>query len=207
MRILALSDRVVPFIDSINVKESLPDVDLILGCGDLPSRYLELVLTVLNVPCVFVPGNHDRNNIKVPGARNADGRLLEVLGLRILGLGGSPRYKSKGRHQYTERQMSRRAWRYLPGFYLNQLRGSRSVDIILSHAPPRGIHDAHDPAHVGFQVFLKLMELARPRLLAHGHTHVHPNLATTETEFEDTLVVNVYPYKIIELPMEGMPRV
>ena len=207
MKILALSDEIVPFIHSSRVAETFPDVDLILGCGDLPARYLEYVLTVLNVPCVFVPGNHDKDEIRVPGAVDADGQIVQAEGLRILGLGGSPRYKPRGRHQYTEGQMKRRAWRFYPRLLLQRLFRDHPIDILLSHAPPRGIHDATDPAHVGFKAFLDLMQVARPRLMVHGHTHVVPNLVETETRFGDTLVVNVYPHKVIQLPEEGMPRV
>jgi uncharacterized protein len=35
------------------------EIELILGCGDLPYPYLENLLTFLNVPLMYVPGNHD----------------------------------------------------------------------------------------------------------------------------------------------------
>lgn len=199
MKILALSDKVVPFIYSKNVSETYQDVDLVLGCGDLPAKYLEFVLTVLNVPLVYVPGNHDKDDLRVPGGIPADGRMVKVLGLRILGLGGSPRYKRRGRHQYTESEMRTRLLAFAPGIFWERLRGRRGFDILLTHAPPRGIHDASDPAHVGFKAFLKLMRWARPRLMVHGHTHAVRNLEPTETEYGDTLVVNVYPYRRLEL--------
>jgi Icc-related predicted phosphoesterase len=207
MKILALSDDIVPFIHSSNVGETFPEVDLILGCGDLPARYLEFVLTVLNVPCVYVPGNHDRDNLRVPGAVNADGRLVRAAGLRIMGFGGSPRYKPDGRHQYSESQMKWRIRRRYPQILWPAWRGRRAFDILLTHAPPRNIHDAEDPAHLGFHAFLDLMDLARPKLMVHGHTHVIPNLATTETRFHDTLVVNAYPHKLISLPGSGAAHV
>lgn len=199
MKILALSDKIVPFIHSEEVKQAFEDVDLVLGCGDLPARYLEFVLTVLNVPLVYVPGNHDKDDLSVPGGVPADGRMVNVLGLRILGLGGSPRYKRRGRHQYTESEMRMRLIALAPGLIWERLRGRRGFDILLTHAPPRGIHDADDPAHVGFEVFLSLMRWARPRLMVHGHTHVVRNLEPTKTQFEDTLVVNVYPHRTLEL--------
>ncbi|MGC1286225.1 MAG: metallophosphoesterase, partial [Streptosporangiaceae bacterium] len=33
--------------------------DLILACGDLPFEYLGSLMNALDVPLVFVPGNHD----------------------------------------------------------------------------------------------------------------------------------------------------
>lgn len=207
MKVLALSDKQVQFIYSTKLAETFSDVDLILGCGDLPARYLEYVLTVLNVPCVYVHGNHDPDNQRVPGAVSAEGRIVEINGLSIFGLGGSPRYKAEGRHQYTESQMKRRIWPHLPKFWWRSFKDQRAFDILLTHAPARGIHDDTDPAHLGFEVFLDLMALASPRLMVHGHTHVIPNLVDTETKYRQTFIVNAYPYKLIELPAKGAPSV
>jgi hypothetical protein len=58
MKILALSDKVIPFIYSPLARQRFADVDLVIGCGDLPYYYLEYVLTVLNY-LYYVRGNHD----------------------------------------------------------------------------------------------------------------------------------------------------
>ena len=105
MKILALSDRVVSRIYSSTVREQFADVELIIGCGDLPAYYLEYVVTQLNVPLVYVPGNHDPDDLIVPGGIPADGKIVKLNGAVIVGLGGSRRYKPKGRHQYTEAEM------------------------------------------------------------------------------------------------------
>ena len=65
--------------------------------------------TMANKPLLYVHGNHDNLYDKYPpeGCECIDDRLVTVNGLRILGLGGSQRYK-EGPYQYTERQM---AWR------------------------------------------------------------------------------------------------
>ena len=60
MKILAISDEVVDFIYSPRIKDKYADVDLVLACGDLPFYYLEYIVTVLDVPLYYVPGNHDR---------------------------------------------------------------------------------------------------------------------------------------------------
>ena len=51
MKILALSDEVVPWIYSPTLRERCGDVGLIVGCGDLPYYYLEYVVTVLTNRC------------------------------------------------------------------------------------------------------------------------------------------------------------
>ena len=226
MKILAISDEVVDLIYSPRVKEQYADVDLVLACGDLPFYYLEYIVTVLNVPLYYVPGNHDRLS-----QYHADGRIvhraegcepLDVRtacfpsrtypaapgaaangargGLLLAGLGGSMRYNQDNAHQYNEMEMLGRGLSLAPQLIANRLRRGRALDILLTHAPPRGIHDASDLAHTGFQVFRTFMDVFRPRLLLHGHSHVYRNDAITSTRYKDTQVINVYPYRLIEWP-------
>ena len=70
----------------------------------------------------------------------------------------------------------------------------------MTHAPPRGVHDGEDLTHQGFEAFHRFLQMARPRLMLHGHIHAHPNLAQMQTELYDTLVVNVYPYQMLGWP-------
>jgi hypothetical protein len=225
MKILAISDEVVEFIYSPLIKEQYANVDLVLGCGDLPFYYLEYIVTVLNVPLYYVPGNHDRL-----AQYHADGRVVhraegcEPLDVRtacfpdryyqpaqpqpgaapllLAGLGGSMRYNQDNAHQYTEGEMLGRALSLVPRLVRNQLRHGRALDILVTHAPPRGIHDADDLAHTGFQTFRTFMDVFRPRLLLHGHSHVYRNDAITSTRYKDTQVINVYPYRLIDWPPE-----
>src|SRR3990172_13292255 len=91
MKILALSDEEVGFIDNPRVRDSVGDVSLIVSCGDLPARYLEYVVTQLNVPLVYVPGNHDPDGLGVPGGIDVDGRVVPLPRLTIGGLRHNPR--------------------------------------------------------------------------------------------------------------------
>jgi calcineurin-like phosphoesterase family protein len=56
-RILAIADEVDETLYGPAVKRLEPD--LVLSCGDLPFEYLEYIVTVLSVPLLYVPGNHD----------------------------------------------------------------------------------------------------------------------------------------------------
>jgi hypothetical protein len=46
------------------------------------------------------------------------------------------------------------------------------------------------------------MERFRPRYLLHGHRHIYNPLEVTETQYEGTTIINVYPYKVLEIPDE-----
>jgi Icc-related predicted phosphoesterase len=56
-RILAIADEVSDSLYGDALKGLAPD--LVLSCGDLPVDYLEYIVTVLTVPLLYVPGNHD----------------------------------------------------------------------------------------------------------------------------------------------------
>ena len=199
MRILALADEVVSFIHSPTVRDRFADIDLIVSCGDLPAAYLEYVVTLLNKPLVYVPGNHDPDQLVVTGGLSIDGRVSRAKGLCMLGLGGSYRYKADGRHQYTDAEMRWRIVKALPDLWRCTALGTRRLDLVVAHAPPRGIHDADDLAHTGFDSFRWLLRRARPRWFLHGHCHVDRNLRITETLVDETRVVNVFPYRLLEI--------
>jgi uncharacterized protein len=195
MKILALSDEVVPFIYSATVREHFGDVGLIVACGDLPAEYLEYVVTQLNVPLVYVPGNHDPDDYVVHGGESIDGRWQRTNGVAVAGLGGSQRYKPHGKHQYTEDEMFARAARLL----LTSRMAGRTIDLFVAHAAPLGVHDGPDRVHAGFRAFHTFLRAGRPRLMLHGHTHVQRNLETTVTRVYNTEVINVFPYRLVEL--------
>ena len=211
MKILAVTDKVVKSIYSAHIRKRFGDVDLVISCGDLPYSYLEFIVSMLNVPCFFVHGNHDRPQFGCDGqARchpggwiNLDGRTVRAKGLTLAGFEGAVRYKPRGDYQYTEAEMSYKVWRMIPSFLINRLRYGRYLDILVTHAPPWGIHSGKDRAHQGFKAFLGLMKHFRPRYLLHGHKHVYVP-QKVETSYQETEVINVYPYRVIEWDEEGI---
>ena len=124
MKILLISDTEERFLwDNWTgaTAERLADVGLILSAGDLKAEYLEFLVTMLNVPLVYVRGNHDGRYDERPpeGCEDADGKVVEIecgsgsskQKIRILGLGGSMRYKDEAADMYTEREMEARVKR------------------------------------------------------------------------------------------------
>jgi Icc-related predicted phosphoesterase len=205
-KILSISDEVVPIIYSTNARKRFFDVDLVLSCGDLPYYYMEFIASTLNVPCLFVHGNHDQPEHKSDGRVlaepggwiNVDRRTVEVKGLLIGGLEGCMRYRPNAKYQHTEAAMTLRAWQMVPLLLYNHARYGRYLDILITHAPPFGIHDGADLPHRGFQIYLWLMRQFQPRYLLHGHKHIYGR-ETRRSSYRDTQVVNIYPFQIIEL--------
>jgi len=188
VRVLAVSD----VTDQLLLADlnSVASAQLILACGDLPFDYLGYLMNALDVPLVFVPGNHDRDlsgyrtsragltmrsglPARPPwpaGAVNADGAVVEVAGLRLAGLGGCLRY-SGGPNQYSDRQQAGRARALRATAWWRRLRDGRGVDVLLTHAPPLGVGDGADLAHRGFSAYHGLVAALQPAVLLHGHVH------------------------------------
>ena len=212
MKILAISDQEIPAIYSPRIREHFGDVDIIIGCGDLPYYYLEFVLTTLNVPLYYVPGNHDQQQLMsdgrvvsyAEGGIEIDGRVAHQDGLILAGLGGSMRYRPNSHNQHTEYEMRWRALKLVPRLVLNRLIRERYLDILLTHAPANGIHDLPDRAHNGFRTFNWFMTRFRPRFLLHGHVHNYRRDKPRRTWYKQTEVINVHPYKLIEWERETL---
>lgn len=201
MKILTVSDSVEPALfDNFNA-ERFPGVDLILSCGDLPPEYLSFLLTRLNVPLYFVRGNHDirLDGYKPEGCIDVDGEVAVHQGLRILGLEGSHWYNGKP-HQYTERQMRKKIRKIR-----SKIRRRKGADIIITHAPPRHIHDGEDQCHRGFECFLNLIERYAPRYFIHGHMHFnYTENAQRMTVVNKTKVINSYGHYLFEISVDPL---
>jgi len=215
MKVLAISDRVDEVLYSSAIRRALGEVDLVLSCGDLPHHYLEFVVTMLGGPLFYVVGNHPqeikgvyetRDRWEFPkGGENLDGRVIRHRGLLIAGLEGSMRYNDNPYFQYTDREMALKVWQLVPGLVLNKVRYGRYLDILITHAPPYGVHDGTDLCHQGFRAFLTLMRHFRPQYLIHGHIHVYNPTQVRETIYRNTLVINTYGYRVLNLE-EGTGR-
>ena len=196
MKILAISDIVVPELaDRIDVRR-FRDIELILSCGDLPPEYLSVIREKLDVPLFYVRGNHDIRYRSAPpvGCLNIHQRRISFNGLRIMGLEGS-RWYNGGPIQYREYQMRRMIWRMLPGLWFGG-----GVDIVVTHAPPRHINDAEDRCHRGFKSFLRLIARFKPRVFIHGHIHAHfTDPSQRVTQVGDTQVINAFAWYLLEV--------
>jgi Icc-related predicted phosphoesterase len=206
VKILAISDQVIDRLYALSSSGHFQDVELILGCGDMPYAYLEYLVTVLNVPMFYVPGNHDPRfdlhsaQAHADGGSNLDLKIVRHNKFLIGGLGGSIQYRPDGTNQYTQSEAYLRAFSLIPRLLLNRMQYGRALDILISHSPPFGIHDDSDKAHNGLKALNWLIRIAKPRYHFHGHTHFYKrNLANPETTVGITKIMNVYPYKTIEV--------
>jgi hypothetical protein len=197
VRVLAVADEEIPGVESRTRDLS---VDLIVAAGDLPWPYLESLVSLIDVPAAYVPGNHDPRT--GPGPRgwvDLDGQVRTVGGLRIAGLGGCVRYND-GPHQYTQKEYDKRAERLL-----KQARGAEAVDVLLTHAPPLGLGDESDPSHVGISALHGVLETLQPSWHLHGHIHPY-GMHKPDRQVGPTTIRNVIPWQQIDIePRAAQP--
>lgn len=206
LRILTLSDEVVKFIYSPAVRDRFGNVDIVIGCGDLPREYLEYVVSVLNKPLFFVRGNHTciveysetGEHAVEHGGVNLHRKVVQYRGLLLAGVEGSVRY-NRGPIQYTQAEMWGHVLALVPALLRNRILYGRYLDVFVTHAPPWGIHDAADPAHRGIQAFRWFVRVFRPAVHFHGHSHMYRSGVARETRLHATRVINTYPYLETEL--------
>ncbi len=202
LKVLSLSDKQIESIYSPIVKDRFPDIDLILGCGDLTYSYLEFIVSMLDVPMYYVRGNHSHMieytasgpKTRPQGGTDIHRRVVNHHGLILAGVEGSLRYR-RGPFQYSQFEMWKHVFAITPGLILNRIFSGRYLDIFISHAPPWGIHDEPDLPHQGIKSFRWLLDTFRPRYHFHGHIHVYRQYETTITQYKATTVINTYGYK------------
>lgn len=213
-RVLAVSDKVEPRLYGPSVTKIASDIDCIVGCGDLPYYYLEYIVSVLNKPLYYVHGNHDRPEhrsnrtvIKEPqGGTNLHARVIISNGLLIAGLEGSHRYNRNPHYQYTQMEMWWIILKMIPTLVTNRILYGRYLDVLITHSPPFGIHDAADRPHIGFKAFLSFMRWFKPRYLLHGHQHIYRDTEISRSYYAQTEIINVYPWRLIDLEFPDTSR-
>ena len=221
-RVLAIADEVANALYTDHLDRLRPD--LVIACGDLPFDYLEYIVTMSSKPLVYVPGNHDPN-LRAPrpeehvavyvqpfslgryegnqpgpmGCVNVDGRVTEAAGLRIAGLGGCMLY-NHGPNQYSEAQMKRRALalELRTRAKTKPAPSGRKLDILVTHAPLRGVGDRDDLPHKGFSSFHRLVGALSPTLVVHGHIHPY-GVEIPDKRVGNTDIVNAVGHRLLEI--------
>lgn len=202
MRVLAISDVIVEALYSPALREIARDVEFVVSCGDLPSAYLEYIVTTIDKPLYYVMGNHGArggSRAEPEGCINLDERVVNHKGVLLGGLEGSMRYNQAPQYQYTEGAMRRKLFTLERRMWGNRLRYGRFLDVLVTHSPPFGIHDGEDLTHQGFKSFLGLLDRYQPDYLLHGHTHLYDNRAVRQSVRGHTLIINTYGYKFIDI--------
>jgi Icc-related predicted phosphoesterase len=183
MRLLILADEESWLPLAALVESHAPDA--VITLGDLEPDVLD-PLGRFDLPVLGVYGNHDDGHyLDAANATNLHLRSATLGAVTFAGFEGCVRYTPGADLQYTQREASRLA------------RGIPAADVLISHAPPRGVHEEPDDrAHEGFDGLRDYVERVGPRLHLHGHTPAPPRRAQ---RLGDTRVVHVVGHAIIDI--------
>lgn len=195
MKILVVADEESKYIWDFFNPEAFRGVEMILSCGDLDSRYLSFLATMIPAPVFYVHGNHDKSYERRPpeGCISIDGMVHQYKGVRLFGLGGC-KSERRAPHEYTEDFMKRRV-----GKATRFLKKAGGFDILVTHAPARGYGDMETSFHQGFEVFTELIKVYRPKFHFYGHIHKRYGVDTSERTLGTTRIINAGGYKLIEI--------
>jgi Icc-related predicted phosphoesterase len=183
VRLLAIADE-EPWLPLGSLIEAhAPDV--VLTLGDLRPDVLD-PLGRYDVPVLGVYGNHDDGRyLQAGNTTNLHLAGATVDGVAFAGFEGCVQYRRGAPLQYTQKQGSRLA-RRIP-----------RADVLVTHAPPRGVHEEPDDrAHEGFEGLRDYVAAVQPRLHVHGHTPAPPR---PNTRLGATSVIHVVGHRVIDL--------
>lgn len=199
MKILCVSDTVMQQMENAaHLRRRYHDVELLVSCGDMPAAYLEFITSVLNIPLFYVRGNHDTGyEERPPGGINLHRHFEEYKGITFYGIEGSLKYNNSP-IQYSQTDMSTMVLESAAPMLLRRLQG-KSIDVFVTHAPARGIHDQPDLPHRGIDAFLRFMDWYHPRYMVHGHVHTYDRRDIVETQYGSTCVMNINPVTLLEI--------
>lgn len=119
--------------------------------------------------------------------------------LLIAGVSGSLKY-NKGLNQYSDAEMKFKLIKLIPKLMRNKRKYGKYLDIFMTHASPRHIHDHEDPCHKGFECYNWFLQKFKPTYMVHGHIHLYDLREERVGKYFDTTVVNAYSHYVIELP-------
>lgn len=195
MQVLVITD-IHGSLDSLKtILEMNKSVDLILVCGDI-THYNSPHITTMLEPfdlekTLFVPGNCDTievMDILNEHGVNIHGRTVETNGIKIRGIGGSNPTPFDTPLEYTENELKEILFK------------DKDVDILVSHAPPKGILDRVGVSHVGSVAVREYIEETQPRYVFCGHIHEQEG----EEVLNDSKIINPGPvtkrkFRIVEI--------
>ena len=189
MRILHLSD-VHCDAGALRTVISAEPFDLLVITGDFGCLEVLEHLEGMADRAVAVTGNMDDVSIRrrlLSMGLLVDGRVREVRGLRVGGVGGiDPKADI----------VSLRS----------DLKGSGSLDVLVTHHPPKGVLDrTFMGLRIGLQAIGELARSLRPRLHLFGHVHESPG----QQVYDGIVAVNPGPayegrYAVIEMDDKGV---
>ena len=136
------------------------DYDVCLLLGDFGSNDLPIILRYIDREKIYaLLGNHDYNYIKEYELNNLNGNIININGVKLLGIQGSFKYKPSDFPSFSQKES------------ILFLEDKPDVDILVSRDIRFNSMAERDPAHQG--MFGITYYLFKNRVPYHIHGHIH----------------------------------
>lgn len=136
------------------------EYDVCLLLGDHSVGDVNTILKYVDTNKIYaLLGNHDYNYISKFNLKNLNGQIININGVKILGIQGSYKYNPSNFPSYTQKES------------IEFLNDKEKVDILVSHDAPYGFSDRNDVAHQGLFGILYYLFKNKVPYCIHGHLH------------------------------------
>lgn len=160
------------------------DYDVCLLLGDFGSNDLPIILRYIDREKIYaLLGNHDYNYIKEYELNNLNGNIININGVKLLGIQGSFKYKPSDFPSFSQKES------------ILFLEDKPDVDILVSHDIRFNSMAERDPAHQG--MFGITYYLFKNRVPYHIHGHIHNPYK--KDMINGTREISSFMYEYIEL--------
>lgn len=142
--------------------EQVGDIDVVFTLGDVEHRDFEIInkcKKMSGVPKYGILGNHDSFSVlKENGIKSIHGEVIEVNGIKFLGMYGSIKYKNTNTPMLTDEESLQIAT-LLP-----------ECDVFLTHDRSKNT-ETKNFSHSGLAGITEYLKTKKPTLHMHGHLH------------------------------------
>lgn len=160
------------------------DYDVCLLLGDFGSNDLPIILRYIDREKIYaLLGNHDYNYIKEYELNNLNGNIININGVKLLGIQGSFKYKPSDFPSFSQKES------------ILFLEDKPDVDILVSRDIRFNSMAERDPAHQG--MFGITYYLFKNRVPYHIHGHIHNPYK--KDMINGTREISSFMYEYIEL--------
>ena len=143
-----------------NIVNLHPNYDLCVLLGDHNNNDIDIILKYIDKNKLYcLLGNHDNNYIKNYSLNNLNGKIIEVNGVKIMGIQGSFKYKPADFPSFTQEES------------IEFLKDKEAVDILFSHDSPFDDNMINNPAHQGLFGITYYLYKNKVKYNIHGHLH------------------------------------
>lgn len=171
--------------ESIDYITKLKDYDCCILLGDASTTDIKIIKNIIPTDKIYgVLGNHDGWNLYSDNKiENINGKVIEIKGVKIAGIGGSYKYKNSDDYvMYSHEESIKIANKML------------NADILISHDRPY-IKDQYGKSHDGLKGVTEYIYKNHVPLHIHGHIHEE----SEETLKNGTKSICLYGVKLLEI--------